>query len=178
MISSIYGNALFDLAQEEDRLDAFAGEVTAVRQLFLDNEEMSRLLAHPQMVKEEKLAFLKRVFEGKISEEMMGFLSIIVEKDRYDAIIPIFDHFLSRVREHKGIGSALVASAMPLTDVQKQAVEKKLLDTTEYQSFDMDYQVEPELLGGLVIRIGDRIVDGSLKAQVDQLSRKLSGRQA
>jgi F-type H+-transporting ATPase subunit delta len=177
LVSTTYGDALFDLALEEDRIPEFKREVTDVRQICIDNQDLLTLLDHPRIAKEEKLAFIDKVFGGRASGEMVGFLRIIVEKDRQEALIPIFDHFLYRVREHEGTGTARVTSAVVLTADQKKAVEEKLLKTTKYDSLDIDYVVAPEILGGLVIRIGDRIVDSSLKTQVEELSRQLSRNQ-
>ena len=174
LVSSTYGDALFELALEENKLDRIHEEIMAVRQAFLANGELNRLLRHPKVIKEEKLAFLDQVFSGRISEEVLGFLRIVVQKDRQQDFLSIFDYFLHKVKEYRGIGTAYVTSALPLSDRQKQAVEKKLLETTHYDSFEMHYEVRPGILGGLVIRIGGRVVDSSLKTQIDRLSRQLS----
>lgn len=174
LVSSTYGDALFELALEEGHLAQTGQEIGAVRQIFLENEDLSRLLGHPEVSKEEKLAFVKNVFEGRVSDDVMGFIHIIVEKDRQDQIIPIFDHFLRRVKVEEGTGTAYVTSAVELRPKQKEALEERLLKTTRYTSFDIHYQVAPEILGGLVIRVGDRVVDSSLKTQIDKLGRQLS----
>lgn len=174
LVSSTYGDALFELALEENRLDEINEEIVLARQVFLENEELFKLLNHPKIVKEEKLSFIGTVFQGKLSEEVIGFLKIIVTKDRYNDMIAIFDYFLHKVKEYKGIGTAQVTSAIELSAAQKSAVEKKLLETTRYKEFDMQYQVDPGLLGGMIIRIEDRVVDSSLKTQIDRLSKQLS----
>ena len=174
LVSSTYGDALFELALEENRLDSMYEEIAAAKEVFLQNEELSKLLNHPKVVKDEKIAFIENVFKGRVSEEVMGFFHIIVTKDRYNDMIDIFDYFLHKVKEHKGIGTAHVTSAIVLSEEQKAAVEKRLLETTRYQSFEMDYCVDPSILGGLVIRIEDRVVDSSLKTQLDKLTKQLS----
>lgn len=174
LVSSTYGDALFELALEENRLDAVSGEIAEVRQVFLENGELKKLLNHPKVVKEEKLAFIENVFRERVSDEVLGFLHIIVNKDRYNDTIAIFNYFLHKVREYNGIGTACVTSAVPLSDEQKNAVKKRLLETTRYDSIEMDYHVAPEILGGLVIRIGDRVVDSSIKTRIDKLGKQLS----
>ena len=159
LVSSTYGDALFELALEENRLDSMYEEIAAAKEVFLQNEE---------------IAFIENVFKGRVSDEVMGFFHIIVTKDRYNDMIDIFDYFLHKVKEHKGIGTAHVTSAIVLSEEQKAAVEKRLLETTRYQSFEMDYCVDPSILGGLVIRIEDRVVDSSLKTQLDKLTKQLS----
>lgn len=174
LVSSTYGDALFELALEENRLDSFYEEILASRQIFLDNEELLKLLNHPKIIKEEKITIMENVFKGRVSDEILGFFHIIVTKDRYNDIIAILDYFLHRVKEHKGIGTASVTSAVVLSDTQKAAIEKRLLETTRYVSFEIDYRVDPAILGGLVIRIEDRVVDSSLKTQIDKLKAQLS----
>ena len=174
LVSSTYGDALFELALEENILDSFYEEILASRQIFLDNEELLKLLNHPKIIKEEKITIMENVFKGRVSDEILGFFHIIVTKDRYNDIIAILDYFLHKVKEHKGIGTASVTSAVVLSDTQKAAIEKRLLETTRYVSFEIDYRVDPAILGGLVIRIEDRVVDSSLKTQIDKLKAQLS----
>lgn len=175
LVSRTYGDALFELALEEKRLDEFFKEAEFVRDTFQNNEELLKVLHHPKIAKQEKLSFIHTVFEGYVSEEMQGFLNIIITKDRYGEVIPIFAYFIQRVKRHKGIGLAKVTSAIELDSEQKGSIEKKLLATTKYQSFEMEYQVDPAILGGLIIRIDDRVADSSLKTQLDMLTKKLSG---
>lgn len=105
---------------------------------------------------------------------MLGFFHIVVTKDRYNDIPAIFDYFLRKVKEYKGIGTARVTSAIELSPEQKAAIKDRLLTITDYRSFEMEYQVDPGILGGLVIRIDDRVVDSSLKTQIGTLARQLS----
>lgn len=104
----------------------------------------------------------------------MGFLHIIIQKDRHNDILSIFEDFLQRVKRHRKIGTASVTSAVELSGEQKKAVEKRLLEVTDYISFEIAYIVKPEIIGGLIIRLDDRVVDSSLKTQIDTLSRQLS----
>ena len=173
LVSSTYGDALFELALEKGSVDALFEEACFVRDAFLENEDMLRLFNHPKIRKEEKTAFIENVFQGSVSGDMVGFLHIIVTKDRYNEILPIFDYFIRRVKKHKGIGTAHITSAVDLSDAQRKAVEDRLVATTGYHTFETDYKVDPSILGGLIIRIDDRVVDSSLKTQLDKLTREL-----
>ena len=104
---------------------------------------------------------------------MIGFLTLVVSKGRYNDIPDILSYFIDMVKEYKHIGVAYVTSASVLSDRQKAQVEAKLLETTGYQSFDMNYQVDKELIGGMVIRIGDRVVDSSIKTKLSELTKEL-----
>ncbi len=173
LVSKTYGEALFELAVEESKLDAFYEEVSAIRLILEQNPEFSKLMNHPKIDKDEKLAVVENVFGGRIDKELVGFLRLIVAKDRYDEIADILAYFLDRVKTEKGIGVAFVKSAGPLTDAQKKAVEERLLETTQFTQMEMTYEVDPSLIGGLVIRIGDRVVDSSIQTKLNELKKQL-----
>ena len=169
LVSKVYGDALFETAMEKELVDTFYEETSALLPILQANPELFSLLGNPQIVKEEKVALLHQVFSGKIAEELMGFLSIIVEKDRQNEMISILEYFIQRVKEFKKIGAAYVTSAVELGAEQKAALEKRLLETTGYVQFEMHYDVDTSLLGGMVIRIGDRVVDSSIKTRLYEL---------
>ena len=105
---------------------------------------------------------------------MAGLLHVVVEKGRQEGIHEILGYFITRVKEYKKIGIAHVTSAVPLTKDQKSQIEQKLLATTPYVQFEMNYAVDESLIGGVVIRIGDRVVDGSVKNRLYELKKDLN----
>ncbi len=173
LVSKTYGEALFEVAMEKGTSDTMLEEVEAVLQLLEDNEEYIGLLTHPKITVEEKTELLEKAFKGQISDDFMGFLVTVVEKGRFDEIETILEYFVQRVWEEKKIGVAHVTSAAALSEEQKKEVEQKLLDTTSYVEFKMDYKVDASLIGGIIIRIGDRVVDSSVKTKLDQMARSL-----
>lgn len=173
LVSKTYGDALFELALEKNSVDDLYEETGAVKDIFVEHGDLVKLLNHPKIDKEDKIHVVENVFKGKISDDLMGFITIIVRKDRYNDIIEILDYFVAKVKEYNKIGIAYVTTAVDMTDAQKKDVEKKLLDTTSYEKFEMNYSVDPELLGGIIIRIGDRVVDSSVKSKIDTLSKQL-----
>lgn len=173
LVAGTYGEALFDLALEMKSLDTIEEEIKVVKEVFRDNKELVKFLNHPKITKEEKVAFIETVLKGKVSDSVTGFLVIILKKGRQDAITEIFDYFLAKVREHKNIGVAYVTSALELSQEEQDRIEQKLLATTKYVQFEMNYKVDASILGGLIIRIGDRVVDSSLKTKLGNLSKNL-----
>ena len=81
------------------------------------------------------------------------------------------------MKEYKKIGVAYVSTAVELTDEQKEKVRARLLETTDFESFEMNYTVDKSLLGGMVIRVGDRVVDTSIQNKLKSLSKQLSALQ-
>jgi len=173
LIEGSYGDALFELALEQNELDSMAEQVDLLAQAFAENPELLKLLNHPKISKEEKIAVIENIFKGRFSDDIVGFLVIITEKDRGAEIEGILNYFKAKVREYKKIGVARVTSAVELSADQKARVEEKLLQQTSYESFEVDYKVDDSLIGGMVIRIGDRVVDSSIRTKLDNMTKNL-----
>ena len=174
LVSKTYGEALFDIGVEEQALEVLSEEAKAVLKAMSENPDLLRLFNHPKIVKEEKVSLMENIFKGQVSDTMVGFLLLVVQKDRYNEIEDILTYFLDKVREDKKMGVAYVTSAIPLSDAQKNQIKNKLLETTEYVDFEMNYQVEQAIIGGLIIRVGDRVLDSSIRSRLYSMSKELS----
>ena len=122
-------------------------ETEGILRVLEENEELSRLMSHPQVVKEEKMQLIENIFKGKVSDEIVGLLELLVEKDHFGKTKDVLVYFRDEVKEYKKIGTVHVTSAMELSKEQKEQVEKKLLETTNYVSFEMHYEVDTALIG-------------------------------
>lgn len=173
LVSRTYGDALFELAVEENRTDSFMEEIAMVQTVLKENRDLEKILMHPEIPKSRKLQVIEEVFKGKISNALTGFLRIVVTKGRYKDLPDIFAYFTARIKEYKKIGVAVVVSAIPLVEAQKQKIEKKILNTTSYEAMEMDYKVDESIIGGLIIRIGDRVVDSTIRSKLNSLTASL-----
>ena len=173
LVSKTYGDALFAVALEENRMDEFFESAKEVAEILRTNEDFGRLMNHPKIIKEDKVRIVEETFGTSIPKEMIGLMTLMITKGRAGDMLPVFDYFADLVREEKKIGKAEVTAAVELRADQKEKVEKKLLETTKYETFEMCYRVDESLIGGMVIRIGDRVVDSSIKTKLYDLSRDL-----
>ena len=174
LAAEVYGEALFDLAVESGSIDTLAEQIKTAELAFSENPEFLELLTHPKITKEEKLSVVEAVFKGRVDDAVTGLLTVIVEKGRCAEIPAVFANFLEKVREYRKIGVASVASATELSAEQKKRIEEKLLSQTKYESFEMQYTVDKTLIGGMVIRIGDRVVDASIKSKIERMAASLA----
>ena len=177
LVSKVYGDALFEAAMERDMLSPVYEEVQSLQTILMENADLVQFLNHPQIIKEEKKKVVEAIFSGKLSDGLLGFLVTVIEKGRQNDMIPICDYFTDRVKAYKKIGVVKVTSALPLSEDQKKRVEERLLETTGFVSLETEYAVDESLLGGLVIRIGDRVVDSSIKTRLYELKKELSALQ-
>lgn len=164
---------MFSVATEENRMDEFFEAAKAVSDILEGNEDFDQLMSHPQIIKEDKIKVIEKTFAGKVPKEIIGLMTLMVTKGRAEDILAVFHYFIDLVKEEKKIGKADVTTAIELSAAQKERVEQKLLQTTEYKSFEMCYRVDESLIGGMIIRIGDRVVDSSVKTKLYDLTRNL-----
>lgn len=174
LVSKVYGEAFFELALNENKLDDIVEEVNVIKEAFNSNNDLIKFLNHPKISKEEKKTVIENIFKDRLSDIIVGFLVIIVDKDRYNDIEGIFEYFIDKYREYKNIGVAYVTTALELSDIQKKNVEQRLLQTTKYEKFEMNYNIDKSLIGGMVIKIGDRVLDSSIKTKISYLAKDLS----
>lgn len=173
LVSKTYGEALYEAADEAGRTKELLEEIDAVRGVLKENPNFEKLMLHPGIPKQEKLEIIEKVFDGKVSNELAGFFRVIVENERYKDLSAVFEYFTAKVKEESGIGIAYVTTAAKLSEAQKAEVKAKLLETTSYHTMEMHYQTDASLIGGMVIRIGDRVVDSSIRTKLNDLTRQL-----
>lgn len=174
LVSKTYGDALFELSLEEKKEDLLFEEAKTFLEVIKKDDELVKFMKHPKIVKEDKIKTGKNIFDKHFSKEFAGFLLVLIQKDRFSEIEKILEYFIGLIKEYKKIGVAYVSTAAPLNERQKENVKKRLLETTSYEAFEMNYMVDESLLGGMVIRVGDRVVDTSIKNKLKSLSKQLS----
>lgn len=173
LVSKTYAQALFELAVEENKTSSLMEETMGLLEVIRTNVEFGQFMNHPKIQKEDKIEVVKSVFEDRLSKELVGFLVTIVEKDRYTEIENILCEFIAAVKEYNHIGTAYVTTAIALEKNEKQDIESRLLATTKYETIECIYDVDKDLIGGMVIKMGDRVVDSSIRTKLDKLQREL-----
>lgn len=175
LVSKTYGEALFEAAMEsgEAKASELLEEIICIRKIIAENPQFDVLMNHPGIPKQEKLQVVDEIFRGRVSEELANFLKVVVSKERYKELPAIFDYYTDKVKEQKKIGIAYVTTAIELDDSQKAAVQARLLETSGYKEMEMHYLVDASVIGGMIIRIGDRVVDSTIRTRLDGLTKQL-----
>ncbi len=174
LVSNTYGEALFDIALEQNSLEDIYSQVLCAKEGFLENQELSTLLSHPKISSEEKIEVVENIFKDRVSDALLGLLVTVVEKGRDGEIIAIFDYFIDRYKEYKSIGVLFVTSAFALSDEKKKEIEDKILSVTNYKELETTYMVDETIIGGLILRIKDRVVDSSVKSKLKKMENALN----
>ncbi|MCI8529903.1 MAG: F0F1 ATP synthase subunit delta [Lachnospiraceae bacterium] len=175
LVSKTYGEALYEIAMEsgEGKALELMEEIRCIDQILTQNPQFDELMKHPGIPKQDKLHVVEDVFKGHVSDELSGLLNIVVSKERYKDLPAIFTYFADRVKERQKIGVAYVTTAVALGEGQKNALEAKLLQTSGYKKVELHYHVDSSIIGGMIIRINDRVVDSSIRTKLDDLTKQL-----
>jgi F-type H+-transporting ATPase subunit delta len=170
-----YAAALYAHADEQHALDAVVAEMEALGQLIDTSADFRRLLESPLIDVNQATRAATAVLEQQgFGKPVRDFVGVIAANRRLRALRDIVRAFAALVAERRGIITAHVASAHPLNDVQRQQLRARLIEAG-YGNVNILEAVEPDLLGGLVVRIGARLYDTSLKARLQRLQYAMKG---
>jgi F-type H+-transporting ATPase subunit delta len=170
-----YAAALYAHADEQRTLDAVVGEMEGLGQLIDTSADFRRLLESPLIDVNQATRAARAVLEQEgFGKPVRDFVGVIAANRRLRALRDIVRAFAALVAERRGIITAHVASAHPLSEVQRQQLRARLIEAG-YGSVNILESVEPDLLGGLVVRIGARLYDTSLKSRLQRLQYAMKG---
>ena len=112
LVSKVYGEALFEVAGDHGNAIQLMNETAQLTKILEENPDFDKLMKHPGIPKQEKLAMVDQVFHGRVSDDLTEFLKIVVTKERYGSLKAIFAYFTELVRESEKMGTAYVDTAV------------------------------------------------------------------
>jgi len=170
-----YAAALYALADEQHALDTVVSEMETLGRMIEASADFRRLLESPLIdVNQATRAALAVLQQEGFSKQMRDFVGVVASNRRLRSLHGIVHAFAALVAERRGIVTAHVASAHPLSDVQRQQLRARLIEAG-YGNVNIHESVEPDLLGGLVVRVGARLYDTSLKSRLQRLQFAMKG---
>lgn len=172
VVAKRYAVALFELGQEKSMLENMEEELRTVREVFNSNNNLITFLKHPRLETTKKKQFLTEAFNG-FSKEVMNTLNLLVDRHRETIIPAMIDHFINLTNEAQGIAEAEVFSVRELSDSELKAIQETFAAQLNKKSLRIHNTVDPTILGGIKLRIGNRIYDGSVSGKLERIERKL-----
>lgn len=166
-----YASALFAVAKKRSEVDPVAISLKEVAETVHDSRQLAGVLHNPLLPRERKRAVLHGIF-GSIHPDVEKFLFLVVEKDRAILLPQIVEDFNRQIDEFRGQADGEVVSAVPLSAEQIASLQNALRARFGVQ-VRLTARVEPEILGGLIIRVGDKQIDGSVNSRLRAMSENL-----
>lgn len=170
-----YAAALFDLADERKELDAVADDLKALRGLVAESADLRRMIRSPVLARDHQAKAVAALAErAGLKELTRNFLGLLARNRRLFALPDMIEGFLGILAARRGEVTAQVIAAQELSEAQRKAIDERLRKAIGGK-VAIDLKIDPGLLGGLVIKVGSRMVDASLKSKLRRLELAMKG---
>jgi F-type H+-transporting ATPase subunit delta len=173
-VAGRYASALFGLAQESRATDRIAGELLAFDKAIAESPDLARLVGSPLFSAVDQTKALNKLMEkAGIAGITANFVRLVAQKRRLFLVRDMIRAYGALNDAAKGVTRAKVTAAHPLDAAHVEALKDVLRDVTKGRSVDVDVTVDPSIIGGLVVRLGSRMVDGSIRTKLNALRTRM-----
>lgn len=177
VIEKRYAQALLDIAVQNGMIELYVSDLNAAVSAYSENPELQSYLLNPGVTADNKLAALNNIFAGKLNQEILNLLKLLVEKGRIKCLPAIFKEFADIADEKRNILHMTIISPFPLDELQVKRLTEKYRNLHGSASVKTEFRLDKSLLGGIKVVIGDKVIDGTtagkLKALKDVLVEKM-----
>ena len=170
-----YAEALFESSQSINLINKTREDLKLISMTIEQSNILRHFLTSPLIVMNVKKNVINNLFIDKVSAHVLNFLFILIERRRINLITPVISYYISLVNQLDLITLATVYTVIPLSEEQKQALQKTLQSLTNSKTIQLIIELKPSLIGGLVIKVGSKVIDMSIYGQLSQLSSQLNG---
>jgi F-type H+-transporting ATPase subunit delta len=166
-----YAEAAFEVAERDDALEAWRKDLDTAAAV-VGQERIGRALANPAIPLETRIATAEATFGRLVGPKVMNLLRLMLRRGRIQELPRLAAEFSRLDDARQGIARASVTSTLPLEPDEVAALKERLASSTD-RRVELDLNVDPDLLGGLVVRLGDLLVDGSVRSRLERLRNRL-----
>ncbi len=167
-----YAKALFHAAQRTGAIDRVESDLGLVAYTLETIPSLMEAVRSPVIPRDRKKALLRDLFADKVHEVTLSFLDLLIEKRREEVVLETEPEYVLLADEARGIVKAEVTTAVPLTPEEERRLAAKLCQTTG-KTIEVSTIVDPDIIGGVTVKIGDTVIDGSIRGQLEALREKL-----
>lgn len=173
IIANRYAEALFQLSEEENITKEIYSELHDVVDTVKNNKDLENVLKSPLVSKDEKKELIEKIFSNKINNNLKNFLKILIEKGRITSLKAIELTFKQLLNDKHNIIEGTVLSAIPMEKIKVKELEEKL--SKKYnKNVTLENKVDESILGGVLVRLGNTQIDGSVKTRLNNIKDQLS----
>ncbi|PKR77751.1 F0F1 ATP synthase subunit delta [Halalkalibacillus sediminis] len=172
IVAKRYAVALFDLGTEKSALAEIDAELRVIQEVFQENKEVNEFFNNPRISIDQKKQFIRDTF-SEVSAETRNLLLLLADKRRINDFTDIVEEFTAMKNEARGIAEADVYSVRELTEDERKNIEEVFTRKLNKNTLRINNIIDPSIIGGLKIRIGNQIYDGTIGTQLSRLEQKL-----
>ncbi len=173
LIERRYAQALIDIAISNNMLDSYEQDLGALAQTYNTSPEFKFFLLDPQVKLEEKKKALSNSLEGKIQKNVFSFISLLLDKGRISHLPGIAEEYSSIADSKRNTLNMTIISAVPLDETQIESIKQKYKQLYGASSVEALVTVDKSILGGIKVKVGDKVTDGSIEGRLESLRELL-----
>lgn len=174
-VASRYAKSLIDLAEERNSLEKIKEDIQSFVRIVKENSQLHAVLRNPIVGPDKKFAILNQIFGSSIDPMILSFFKIVVNKGRSEILYATGKELLNEYNRRKEIYKATVTSAVPLSAENIKEIEQVVKDTTKGEVI-LETKVDPNLIGGFILKVGDKQFDTSISGSLSKLKKEFAQR--
>jgi F-type H+-transporting ATPase subunit delta len=168
-----YAEALMALAQDWDLVDVFGDDTRSLLEMIESSPELKDALANPFVKADSKKQIFRQLLDGKVNSYFLNFLMLVIDRRRIFLLEAICRQYRVLLRQIKNTVLAEVTATLELNDAQRDAVIQKVKALTNASEVELEVKIDPELIGGVIIKVGSQVLDASIKGQLRRIGISL-----
>lgn len=165
-----YSNALLELADENLTKDSILDQISDIQTSINNSEDMRKVIYSPVISTDEKKNLLAQIFSGTISNTVLNFMKLLVDKNRFEIFDSIVNEYQNKINKEKGVLSLKITSAIVLNDHEKAMIKVKLQKVLN-KELELEWNVNSDIIGGLIFEANDNIIDCSLQHKLMEIQK-------
>jgi F-type H+-transporting ATPase subunit delta len=173
LVEKRYAEALVKISVEKNLIEQHQQELGLVAEMYGGSEDLKNFLLNPRNDRDTKKAFLRNVFSGRIQDEILGLLLLLLDKGRIKYLKGIYEEYVKLADEKRNVLSMSIITAEPLDAGQVKSISENFRKLYSASSVKSEVVVDGSLIGGIKVKIGDKLLDGSIKGRLKDLQEIL-----
>jgi F-type H+-transporting ATPase subunit delta len=173
-IAQPYAQALMSVAQSNNLTEQFGDDLRSLLSLLKESADLQNFIANPFIKPETKKGLLAQVLGEGANPLLRNFMMLLVDRRRINLVGDICQQYLALLRQLNQTVLAEVTSAVTLSEAQQAAVKEKVIAMTNARQVELETKIDPDLIGGVIIKVGSQVIDASIRGQLRRLSLRLS----
>ena len=171
-LAARYAKSLLDLAIEQGQLEQIYADMLWLQSVCKSNRDFVNMLKSPIITGDKKIKILDAITSGKLSKLTTAFNALLVNKSRESNLPEMAHAFISQYKEHKNIHTVKLTTASPISDNVRNAIVAQVKKTGGYENIEIEEKIDPNIIGGFVLQIGDNLVDVSIAYDLKAVARQ------
>lgn len=172
LVGNRYASALFEAGIDLDKTKEFNQELDFLKRVFEGEEKLLQILHHPKITEGEKISLIDNLFKGRVSQELINFLYILIDKRREGHILEIIEEYKVLFNKHENIISVTAITAVPMEEKAKTKLSQ-VLENKFNKTVDLINEIDGKIIGGVLLKVEDKLIDGTLKGQLESMGKAI-----